>query len=223
MAKKNNIKDLNMNLIVDTLSQRNYKCIIAGKYRGNAEYVFAQPRSWSTTSNNSLEQDAATLSYQNDVEFKFNGRPLLSLVFELRPNKKLKLSLEVGPSTPYPSKTIDIQQLNDLTIKRNNIMQSLGLGSLISNGLFNSTKGNATCRIFNLNPFFINLSDVNMPCNVQDFEDSIDKLLYFLSNINNNIDDIKNKSLFINSVKCKQGRNINHLDLQTFKQGNLTF
>ena len=101
MAKKNNIKDLNMNLIVDTLSQRNYKCIIAGKYRGNAEYVFAQPRSWSTTSNNSLEQDAATLSYQNDVEFKFNGRPLLSLVFELRPNKKLKLSLEVGPSTPY--------------------------------------------------------------------------------------------------------------------------
>jgi len=223
MAKKITQKVLNMDLIVDTFSTKNFKCIKAGKYRGNAEYVFVQPLHWQL-SNNKFENECAELVYQPDTQFKFNGRPLLSLVFELREKKKLKVSLEVG--TAFARTMInnpnDPLNISNLAL-RNNLMNSIGLGTLISTGIFDSTKLSSSCRIFNLNAFFNTTETAYDLCDIVKFENTVNEFISFLKNINTNIDSVKNLSLTINNSKCKQGRNLKHLDTNQFKQMNLTF
>jgi hypothetical protein len=81
MSNTNNQQELNADLIMKTLKQKGYHCIFGGKYRGNAEYIFAHPTNW-LHSTNPLERHGSFLTYQPDLTHRQDGRPLLSLVFE---------------------------------------------------------------------------------------------------------------------------------------------
>lgn len=227
MTNTNNQQELNADLIMNTLKRKGYHCIFGGKYRGNAEYIFAHPTNW-LQSTNPLERHGSFLAYQPDLEHRQDGRPLLSLVIELRKNKKLKFAFEIGTAmsmlpangraNPNPNANQAIMQL------RENLIKDLGLEDLITQGLFNNNKPTSSCRIFNLNSLFNDFPAVSEDCDPIVFENKIDEALSFLKNINTNIDEIKNKSvIFSNNSKPKQGRNLKYLDVNQFKQNNLTF
>ncbi len=219
-------KELNADLIIDILKTKGYHCINGGKYRGKADYVFAHPVSW-LHSNNPLERNGSFLVYQPDLEHKENGRPLLSLVFELRKGKKIKFALEVGPasallSTNNNTKRNMSSSQAPLQI-RESLLKDLGLEDLMTTGIFDNNKPTSSCRIFNLNLLFNNLPAVSDQCDPLDLESKIDDAISFLKDINDNIGHLKYKNFLFHNIKPRQGRNLKYLNLNQFQQNNITF